>query len=98
MQAGGRSQELVLAIAPCMALLHDVPATTLATDGTDGLADAAGAIAAADTAQRGAQRGLSIDHHLADNDAYHFCQALGELIITGPTATDGNDLRSVFAF
>jgi hydroxypyruvate reductase len=29
---------------------------------------------------------------LADNDAYHFFATLGDLIMTGPTGTNVNDL------
>jgi hydroxypyruvate reductase len=95
---GGRNQELALAATPFITGLHDVVVIALGTDGTDGPTDAAGAVATGGTAQRAAQGGLSIDQHLADNDAYHFFQALGDLLITGPTNTNVNDLIFVFAF
>jgi hydroxypyruvate reductase len=95
---GGRNQELALATAPFISGLHDVAIISLGTDGTDGPTNAAGAVATGSTAHRAAQRGLSIDQHLADNDAYHFFQALGDLLITGPTNTNVNDLIFIFAF
>jgi hydroxypyruvate reductase len=95
---GGRNQELALATAPCVAGLQDVAVIALGTDGTDGPTDAAGAVTTGATAQRATQRGLSVDQHLADNDAYHFYQALGDLIVTGPTNTNVNDLIFIFAF
>ncbi len=95
---GGRNQELALAAAPLIAGLDSVAIIALATDGTDGPTDAAGAVSTGRTASRAAQKGLSMASHLADNDAYHFFQALGDLIITGPTNTNVNDLIFVFAF
>jgi hydroxypyruvate reductase len=95
---GGRNQELALAAAPWIAGLENVAIVALGTDGTDGPTDAAGALCTGRTAHRAAQQTLSIPHSLADNDAYHFFQALGDLIITGPTNTNVNDLAFVFAF
>jgi len=95
---GGRNQELAMAAAPLIAGLDDVAIIALGTDGTDGPTDAAGAVSTGRTAHRAAQKELSITNYLADNDAYHFFQALGDLIITGPTNTNVNDLIFVFAF
>jgi glycerate 2-kinase len=95
---GGRNQELALAAAPLLAGLDNAAIVSLGTDGTDGPTDAAGAISTGSTASRAAAQGLSIGRSLADNDAYHFFQSLGDLIITGPTNTNVNDLIFVFAF
>lgn len=95
---GGRNQELALAAAPLLAGLDKVVLIALGTDGTDGPTDAAGAIVSGSTASRAAEKGLSIAHYLENNDAYHFFQALGDLLITGPTNTNVNDLIFVFAF
>ena len=95
---GGRNQELAMAAAPLIAGLADVAIIALGTDGTDGPTDAAGAVSTGRTAHRAAQKALSITDYLADNAAYHFFQALGDLIITGPTNTNVNDLIFVFAF
>ena len=35
---------------------------------------------------------------LADNDSYHYFEAIGDLLLTGPTNTNVNDLAFVFAF
>jgi len=94
---GGRNQELALAAAPLIAGLDNVAVIGLGTDGTDGPTDAAGAISTGHTVGRAAQKGLSTTDYLANNDAYHFFQALGDLIITGPTNTNVNDLIFVFA-
>jgi len=63
-----------------------------ATDGNDGPTDAAGAFADGSTIARAARSGLDAEAHLARNDAYHFFQELGDLIVTGPTNTNVNDL------
>ena len=95
---GGRNQELALAAAPYLADLENVALVALGTDGTDGPTDAAGAIATGATIRRAERRGLCATSSLVENDSYHFFQAIGDLIITGPTNTNVNDLVCVFAF
>jgi hydroxypyruvate reductase len=95
---GGRNQELALAAALALQGWDDLCLVSLATDGTDGPTDAAGAIAWGDTVARARALGLNPEAALADNDAYPFWQALGEAIVTGPTNTNVNDLILVLAF
>ena len=95
---GGRNQELALAAALAIDGWENVAVVGLATDGSDGPTDAAGAIAWGDTVARARELGLDAAAYLANNDAYHFFQALDDLIITGPTNTNVNDLIFVFAF
>jgi glycerate 2-kinase len=95
---GGRNQELALAAALSIAGLEDVAILSLGTDGTDGPTDAAGAIATGHTTARATEKGLQPLTYLADNDAYHFFQPLGDLVFTGPTNTNVNDLMFIFAF
>lgn len=94
---GGRNQELALAAALSLAGWEGVLIASLATDGTDGPTDAAGAFADGSTAERAAQLGLDAEAYLNRNDSYHFFQKLGDLLITGPTNTNVNDLILVFA-
>ena len=89
---GGRNQEIALAAAIAIEGLPNTLIAALGTDGTDGPTDAAGAIATGETIGRARSIGLDAQAHLADNDAYHFFQPLGDLIITGPTGTNVNDL------
>jgi len=101
--AGGRNQELALAAAIA---LEDYPfppgievaVVSLGTDGTDGPTDAAGGIATSDSIARAKTLGLDARAALADNDSYRFLGALGDLIVTGPTQTNVNDLIVVFGF
>lgn len=95
---GGRNQEMALSAALEIAGLGDVTIIPLATDGTDGPTDAAGAIADGSTLRRAQEVGLSATQYLADNDSYHFFQQLGDLLITGPTNTNVNDLTLTFVF
>ncbi|MGQ9491472.1 MAG: glycerate kinase type-2 family protein [Anaerolineae bacterium] len=94
---GGRNQELALAAAIALdgyplPANAQVAVVSLGTDGTDGPTDAAGGIATVDSLARGRAAGLDGRAALADNDSYHFLSALGDLIITGPTQTNVNDL------
>jgi len=67
----------------------------LATDGTDGPTDAAGAVVSGKTVARARSLGLDPRAALADNDSYPFFDALGDLLRTGPTGTNVNDLLFV---
>ncbi len=93
---GGRNQELALAASFKIAGLENVIIAALATDGNDGPNDATGALADGSTLARAQAAGLDPNAYLTNNDAYHFFEALGDLLITGPTNTNVNDL--LFAF
>jgi len=94
---GGRNQELALAAVNELRDLHNVILIALATDGDDGPTDAAGAVATGESAGRAESLGLSAAGHLSRNDAYPFFDALGDLIKTGPSETNVNDLTFLFA-
>jgi glycerate 2-kinase len=95
---GGRNQELALAVAMALQGWPDVVVVALATDGTDGPTDAAGALVSGETLSRARQIGLDPTDYLARNDSYHFFQQLDDLIVTGPTQTNVNDLLFLFVF
>ncbi|MCA9667701.1 MAG: DUF4147 domain-containing protein [Myxococcales bacterium] len=94
---GGRNQELALAAAPALAGLENVLLLTLASDGVDGPTDAAGAFVDGSTMARAAERGLDVATHLRDNNAYPLLEALGDLLLLGPTGTNVNDLTFLIA-
>jgi hydroxypyruvate reductase len=94
---GGRNQEMALAAAMSLDGWDDVLIVCLATDGTDGPTEAAGAFADGSTIARATQLGLTAQTYLVRNDSYHFFEKLGDLIHTGPTQTNVNDLSLVFA-
>jgi glycerate 2-kinase len=89
---GGRNQEAALAAALVIEGKPNIVIATFATDGVDGPTDAAGAVVTGDTVARA--RALSLDPqiYLDNNDAYTFFAALGDLLLTGPTGTNVNDL------
>lgn len=89
---GGRAQELVLAAAPEIAGNQPRFVLCAGTDGTDGPTDAAGAMADNTTLARAHELGLDPQAFLENNDSYHFFAALHDLVITGPTNTNVNDL------
>ena len=95
---GGRNQEFTLAAAVKIDGMEDTIIVGSATDGSDGPTDAAGAIADGTTVARARALGLDPLQYLADNDSYHFFGRLGDLITTGPTNTNVNDLIFVLVF
>ncbi|MGD2143477.1 MAG: glycerate kinase [Anaerolineae bacterium] len=92
---GGRNQELALAAALELDGWSRTLIVALATDGTDGPTDAAGAAVTGETIKRARELGLDPRAALEANDSYHFFATLGDLIRTGPTGTNVNDLLFV---
>jgi glycerate 2-kinase len=89
---GGRNQELALSAAIALQGLKGVLLASLATDGSDGPTDASGALVEGDTLSRAQALGLDAHAYLADNNSYPFFNALGDLLLTGPTNTNVNDV------
>ena len=92
---GGRNQELALAAALKLNGAEATVLASLSTDGVDGPTDAAGAIVDGRTVARAAKMGLTPEKFLAENDSYRFFSRLGDLIHTGPTGTNVNDISIV---
>lgn len=95
---GGRNQELALAAVRELSGLDRIALITFATDGEDGVTDAAGAVVTGETYQRGKILNLEPQTFLDDNNAYHYFKSLDDLIITGSTKTNVNDLTFLFAY
>ncbi|HEV3339588.1 MAG TPA: DUF4147 domain-containing protein [Pirellulales bacterium] len=94
---GGRNQQLVLAALESLAP-HECAGVMLlsgGTDGEDGPTEAAGAFVDPDVLASVRRRGLDPADYLRRCDAYHFFEAVGALIKTGPTQTNVCDLRVV---
>ena len=89
---GGRNQELALAAAEVLNGIANAALISVGSDGTDGPTDAAGGYADGDTAGELAAKGMSLRAYLENNDAYHALEAVGNLIFTGPTGTNVNDV------
>ena len=93
---GGRNQEVALAAGLALQGSRGITAVSLATDGTDGPTDSAGAMADGGTVARGAAVGLSAADHLRGHNAYPYLVASQDLLRTRPTQTNVNDLLFVF--
>lgn len=92
---GGRNTEFLLGLAVALAAAPGIWAIAGDTDGIDGTDDAAGAIATPDTLARGRAAGLDARAALARHDSYSLFDAIGDLVRTGPTLTNVNDVRAI---
>ncbi len=95
---GGRNTELALAAVSELADFPGVMLVTLATDGEDGLTDAAGAVVTGGTFRHAAELNLHPGLFLERNDSFTFFSAMDDLLKPGPTGTNGNDLVFLFIF
>jgi len=89
---GGRNQELVLAAATKINGSDGIVVGSFATDGIEGQTNAAGAFADGTTVMRGLKLGMYPEQFLRNNDSYHYFSKLKDLVITGPTGTNVNDI------
>ena len=92
---GGRNTEFLLSLAVALAGLPGVWAIAGDTDGIDGNQDAAGAIITPDTLARARAAGLDPAAILHGHDSYRLFGALDDLVVTGPTLTNVNDIRAI---
>jgi hydroxypyruvate reductase len=92
---GGRNAEFLLGLTVELGGHPGIHALAADTDGIDGTEDNAGALTGPDTLARAEALGIRGKDRLADNDGYGFFQALGDLVVTGPTLTNVNDFRAI---
>ncbi len=92
---GGRNTEFLLSLACALQGESNIWAVAGDTDGIDGTEDAAGALIYPDTLARGKLNGLNAATYLAAHDSYSFFHATGDLLMTGPTLTNVNDIRAI---
>jgi hydroxypyruvate reductase len=92
---GGRAGEFCLGLAVGLQGQVGVWGLAADTDGIDGVEDNAGAVVAPDTLARADALGLKPSVYLDRNDSYRFFEALGDLVVTGPTHTNVNDFRAI---
>ena len=96
---GGPNQEYALALALALGGGPGIFALAADTDGIDGGGgnpdDPAGALIAPDTLMRAAEAKLDPGMILAKNDSTGFFEVLDDLILSGPTFTNVNDLRVI---
>jgi hydroxypyruvate reductase len=96
---GGPNQEYALALADLLKDVPNVSALAGDTDGADGGAgaadDPAGAIIDARSFAIMRDKALNPAAYLANNDATAFFEITGDLLKTGPTLTNVNDVRII---
>jgi len=96
---GGPNQEYALALAGLLKDTSGISALAADTDGADGgagsAADPAGAMIDRSTFAKMASLGLDPQTYLDNNDATTFFAATGDLLLTGPTLTNVNDIRVI---
>jgi glycerate 2-kinase len=89
---GGRNQEIALGAALKIGDMDGTVVASLSTDGIDGPTDAAGALADGKIMLRSYELGLNPRKFLMENDSYSFFSRLGDLIFTGLTGTNVDDV------
>jgi len=89
---GGRAQEFAAAAALEIAGLAKVWVVAIGTDGTDGPTDAAGAVIDGNTVARAQRLSGDLEGALKRHNTYPALKRLHQLIITGPTGTNVNDI------
>jgi glycerate 2-kinase len=96
---GGPNQEYALALTDLLKDTPDISALAGDTDGADGGAgsasDPAGAIIDQATFAKMKSLGLDPRAYLDNNNATAFFTATGDLLLTGPTLTNVNDIRVI---
>ncbi len=96
---GGPNQEYALALAGLLSATSGISALAGDTDGADGgagsAADPAGALIDRSTFAKMKSLGLAPKSYLDNNDATAFFAATGDLLLTGPTLTNVNDVRVI---
>ena len=96
---GGPNQEYALALAEALKDTPGIAALAGDTDGADGgagsAADPAGAVIDQGTFAKMAALGLEPRAALDNNDATTFFTTTGDLLQTGPTLTNVNDIRVI---
>lgn len=92
---GGRNTEFLLGLAAALDGEAGIWAIAGDSDGIDGTEEAAGAIVTPDTLARARAYGLDPRSVLAAHDSCTLFEAIGDLVVTGPTLTNVNDIRAI---
>jgi glycerate 2-kinase len=90
---GGSNQEFALSAAIAIIGRENVVVASVDTDGTDGPTEASGGMVDGGTVSRAQSAGLDVDECLKTHSALKLLESTGDLVITGPTGTNVNDLK-----
>jgi len=92
---GGPNTEFLLALAIELNGAEGIHAIACDTDGIDGVGENAGAVIRPDTLERARAKGVDPRQALDGSDSFRFFEALGDLVVTGPTQTNVSDFRAI---
>ncbi|MBO0133143.1 glycerate kinase type-2 family protein [Agrobacterium burrii] len=92
---GGRNTEFLLSLALTLKGADGIWAIAGDSDGIDGVEDAAGAVVTPDTLARMRAAGVDPRQSLVGHDSYTAFKGVGDLVVTGPTLTNVNDIRAI---
>jgi hydroxypyruvate reductase len=95
---GGRNLETALSAVRILNDLPNAALITLATDGEDGVTDAAGAVVTGESFLRGKTLQIQPENYLLNHDSYSYFEKLDDLLLPGVTRTNVNDLCFLFTF
>ena len=90
---GGPNQEFALAAAAGIDDIGNIVVVGLDTDGTDGPTEIAGGMVDDQTATRARAAGIDLHARLVGHDVTPALEKLGDVIMTGATGTNVNDLK-----
>ncbi|NBT22726.1 MAG: glycerate kinase, partial [Methylocystaceae bacterium] len=92
---GGRDAEFLLGLMLALEGFGGISAIACDTDGIDGVETNAGAIMGPESFMRAQKANIDLKAMFANNDAFSAFEALGDLVVTGPTRTNVNDFRAI---
>jgi glycerate 2-kinase len=92
---GGPNQEFAVAAAVSIQGLNEIVSASIDLDGTDGPTEFAGAIVDGGTVIRAMDCGLEVEECLKNHASSIFLQAAKDLVLTGPTGTNVNDIMFI---
>lgn len=92
---GGRNQEMALAAAIRLQGKSGIAFVSVGSDGTDGPTGDAGGFSDGNTYFRMKEKGIDAEKELENNNSNYALKMAGDIITTGPTGTNVNDLTFV---
>lgn len=96
--AGGPNLEYLLGLLSGIDKKIHFEALACDTDGVDGSEDNAGGYVNTTTLDRSEDAGLSVSEQLQSNQSYEFFKTINDLVVTGPTGTNVNDIRIILMY
>lgn len=92
---GGRNQEMALSAAIRLKGTKGIAFISVGSDGTDGPTEDAGGFADGESYYKMERLGISPEKELSDNNSNYALRLSGDIITTGPTGTNVNDITVI---